>query len=86
MAVTMRLLALHSAMASLELCGADQEAAMYPTPQRDIHNAEQLGRERYKDLERTSAHRAELGIQKPKLRESIRHWYRRLTGRKPAER
>ena len=64
------------------------EAVLFgpPAPQQDIRNAEQLGRERYADLARTSARREELGIQKPKLRESIRHWYRRLTRREPAER
>ena len=30
--------------------------------------------------------RAQLGIQWARLRESIRHWYRWLTRRKPAER
>jgi hypothetical protein len=30
--------------------------------------------------------RAQLGIQMAKLRESIPHWYRWLTGRTPAER
>jgi hypothetical protein len=30
--------------------------------------------------------RAQLGIQMAKLRESMRRWYRWLTGRKPAER
>ena len=56
-----------------------------PTPQRDIHNAEQLSRERYTDLARTSARRTELGIQKPTVRENIRRWYRRLRRQEPAE-
>ena len=30
--------------------------------------------------------RAQLGIQMAKLRKSMRHWYRWLTGRTPAER
>ena len=30
--------------------------------------------------------REQLGVQEAKLRESIRHWYRRLTRRKSAER
>src|SRR5260370_29859571 len=65
------------------------EAVLFSPPppsQRDFRQAELLSRERYTDLERTFARRAQLGIQRPKLRESIRHWYRRLTRRKPAER
>ena len=66
---------------------ADQEVILFPppNPQQDLHNAEQLSRQRYTDLAKTSARRAQLGIQKPRLRESIRHWYRRLTRREPTE-
>ena len=46
-----------------------------PNPQRD--------RDRYTNAAIT---RAQLRIQTDKLRESIRHWYRWLTRRKPAER
>ena len=56
-----------------------------PSPQ-DMRHAEQAARERYASSESTAARRAQLGIQRSKLRESIRHWYQRLTRRKPAER
>jgi hypothetical protein len=54
-----------------------QEAVMFEpsNPQRD--------HDRYENSKIT---RAQLGIQMAKLRVSIRHWYRRLTGREPAER
>ena len=39
-------------------------------------------RDRYENSKIT---RAQLGVQMAKLRESIRHWYRWLTRRKPAE-
>ena len=55
--------------------------------QQDIRRE---ARERYESLEsaaaRTAARHAELDIRRPKLRESIRHWYCWLTRRKPAER
>ena len=56
-----------------------------PAPQ-DFRNMEQASRKRYESLENTAARRAQLGIQRPKLRESIRHVYFWLTRRKPAER
>jgi hypothetical protein len=71
--------------------GADQKAVMFgqpgqgPSPQ-DFRHMEQAAHERYESLESTAAHRAQLGIQRPKLRESIRHWYSWLTRRKPAQR
>jgi hypothetical protein len=40
-------------------------------------------RDRYTNAEIT---RAQLGVQAAKLRESIRHWYQRLTRRKSADR
>jgi hypothetical protein len=57
-----------------------------PPPQGDLRRAEQEGRERYASLQSAAARRAQLGIQRPRLRESIRHWFRWLTRRKPAER
>jgi hypothetical protein len=56
-----------------------------PSPQ-DYRAAEQGAHQRYENLESTAARRAQLGIQRPKLRESISHWYHRLTRRKPVER
>jgi hypothetical protein len=53
--------------------------------QQDFRHAEQAARERYQSLEGTAARRAQLGVQRPKLRETIRHWYSWLTRRKPAE-
>lgn len=55
------------------------------TPQHSLRQAEQASREHYEHSERNAARRAELGIRKPTLRESIRHWYRWLMRRKPAE-
>jgi hypothetical protein len=55
-----------------------------PSPQ-DFRHMEQASRERYASLESTAARRAQLGMQRPKFGESIRHWYRWLTRRKPAE-
>jgi hypothetical protein len=57
-----------------------------PPPQHDLRGAEQQSREKYARSESNAARRAELGIQRPKLRETIRHWYRWITRRKPAER
>jgi hypothetical protein len=54
-------------------------------PQHDMRQAEQASRERYARAERNAARNAELGIQKPRMRESIRHWFRWLTRRKPAD-
>ena len=51
----------------------------------DLKNAEYSARERYESLENNAARRAQFGIQRPKLRESMRRWYYRLTRRKPAE-
>jgi hypothetical protein len=60
---------------------------MFPSnPPQDFRQAEQASRDRYRDLESTAARRSELGIQRRTLRESVRHWYRRLTGRETAER
>jgi hypothetical protein len=74
-------------MASSEPFGEDQEAVLFPgTPQRDFRQAEQASRDEHARMENAAARRAQLGIQRPKLRESIRHWYRWLTRRKPAER
>jgi hypothetical protein len=56
-----------------------------PSPQ-DFRHMEQAARERYESLEGVASRRAQLGIQRPKLRGSIRHWYGWLTRRKPAER
>jgi hypothetical protein len=55
-----------------------------PPPQRDYRQAEQASRERSARLESAAARRAQLGLQKPKLRGSVRHWLRRLTRRTPA--
>jgi hypothetical protein len=57
-----------------------------PNPQRDFHQAEQVSRDRYRDLQAVAARRAQLGIRRRKLRESVRHLYGRVTGRKAAER
>jgi hypothetical protein len=54
--------------------------------QQDFRYMEQAARERYESLEGTAARRAQLGVQRPKLRGSIRRWFSRLTRRKPAER
>jgi hypothetical protein len=56
-----------------------------PAPQ-DFRHMEQAARERYESLEGAASRRAQLGIQRPKLRVSIRHWYGWLMRRKPAER
>ena len=58
--------------------GADQEAVMYNAFRNSKRN-----RDRDTNAELT---REQLGVQEAKLRESIRHWYRRLTRRKSAER
>jgi hypothetical protein len=47
---------------------------------------EQAARERYESLEGEASRRAQLGIERPKLRVSISHWFGWLTRRKPAER
>jgi len=57
-----------------------------PTPQRDFRQAEQASREKYARLEDAAARSAQFGIQRPKLRERIRRWHRRLMHRKPVER
>jgi hypothetical protein len=54
--------------------------------QQDFRYMEQAARERYESLEGTAARRAQLGVQRPKLRGSIRHWFSWLTRRKPTER
>ena len=58
---------------------------MYDPPPQDFRRLEQASRDRYERLQSTAAGKDRLGIQKPKLRETIRHWYRWLTLRKPAE-
>ena len=83
MGVTLRLLALRSAMASWSLRRRSRGRRV--RTQRDFRQAEQASRDRYRDLENVAARRAALGIQRRKLRESIRHCYRWITGRKPAE-
>jgi hypothetical protein len=67
----------HTSNGAVSVYGADQEAVMfYPSnPEHD--------RDRYANAEIT---RAQLSIQMARLRETIRHWYRWLTQRKPAER
>jgi hypothetical protein len=55
-----------------------------PPPSGDLRGAEQRSREQYAHLENAAARDAQLGIQRPRMRERIRHWYRRLTGRTPA--
>lgn len=57
---------------------------MYDPPPQDFRRVEQASRDRYERLQSTAARQDQLGIQKPKLRETLRHWYRRLTLRKPA--
>jgi hypothetical protein len=57
-----------------------------PTPQHDFRQAEQASRDQHARLESAASRRAQLGIQKPRLRERMRHWYRWLTRRKPAQR
>jgi hypothetical protein len=57
---------------------ADQEAVMYNAFRNSKRN-----RDRDTNAELT---REQLGVQEAKLRENIRHWYRRLTRRKSAER
>jgi hypothetical protein len=80
----------HTSATGVRPYGADQEAVMYgqpgqgPSPQ-DFRHMEQAAHERYESLEGTAARRAQLGIQRPKLGESIRHFYCWLTRRKPAE-
>jgi hypothetical protein len=54
--------------------------------QQDFRHVEQESRQRYERLENAAARRAQLGIQRPKLRERMRHWYCWLTRQKPAER
>jgi len=58
---------------------------MYTPPPQDFRHVEQASRERHADLERTAARRAELGVQRPRMRETVRRWYRRLTQGKQAE-
>jgi hypothetical protein len=55
-----------------------------PPPQGDLRGAEQRSRERQAFLGSTAAREAQLGIQRPRMRERIRHWYRRLTRRTAA--
>jgi hypothetical protein len=55
-----------------------------PPPQGDLHAATQMSRQRYAQLENDAARDAQLGTQRPRMRERLRHWYRRLTGRTPA--
>jgi hypothetical protein len=56
-----------------------------PTPQHDLRGAKDESRRLYDKLEKDAARRSELGIQRPKLRDSVRRCYRWLTRRKPAE-
>jgi len=68
---------------------AGQEAVMFsqpPPPKQPWQGAERFVREEFANLDRDAARRAQLGIQNPKWRESIRHWYRWLTRRKAPER
>ena len=53
-----------------------------PPPQGDLHAAEQLSRQRQARLDSAAARDAQLGIQRPRVRERMRHWYRWLTRRK----
>jgi hypothetical protein len=55
-----------------------------PPPQGDLRGAEQRSRERQAHLESAAARDAQLGIQRPRMRERIRHWYHRLARHKPA--
>ena len=65
--------------------GAEQEAVVYgQNVQQDLGRAKQVSDERYADLKDAAARRTQLGIQRPKLRETLRHWRRRFTRRKPA--
>ena len=58
---------------------------MYIPPfQGDLRGASQQSQERYANLQSTAARDAQLGTQRPRMRERLRHWYRRLTGHKPA--
>jgi hypothetical protein len=52
---------------------------------QDFRAAESGARERYASLEDAAARRAQFGIRRPKLGESMRHLYCWLTRRKPAE-
>jgi hypothetical protein len=87
MAFSVRSSGVHRRNRVVTAYGADQEAVLFqpPMPQHDMRQAEQASRERYARAERNAARNAELGIQKPRMRESIRHWFRWLTRRKPAD-
>jgi hypothetical protein len=54
--------------------------------QQDFRHMEQAARERYESLEGAAARRSQLGIERPKFRASVSHWFSWLTRRKPAER
>jgi hypothetical protein len=54
-----------------------------PPPQRDLRQAEQASRERSARLESAAARRAQLGLQKPKMRDSVRHWLPGSRGARP---
>jgi len=58
---------------------------MYTPPsQGDLRGASQRSQERYANLQSTAARDAPLDTQRPRMRERLRHWYRRLTGHKSA--
>jgi len=56
-----------------------------PDPQADLRQAEQASHEQHASVERAAARRAQLGVRRPTLRESLRHWFGWLTRRKPEE-
>jgi hypothetical protein len=47
--------------------------------QQDLGRAKQVSDERYADLKDAAARRTQLGIQRPKLRETLRRWLKRRT-------
>jgi hypothetical protein len=55
-----------------------------PPPQGDLRGAEQLSRQRQARLESAAARNAQLGVQRPRIRERMRHWSQWLTRRKSA--
>jgi hypothetical protein len=55
-----------------------------PPPQGELHGATQRSRQRQAQLHSAAARDAQLGIQRPRMRERMRHWYHRLTRRKSA--
>jgi hypothetical protein len=64
------------------------DPGMQRTPQQDFQQAKQAAEGEYARLQKDAARRAQvaqLDGRRTTLRESIRHWYRSLMRRKPAE-